>query len=85
MNIKNLETLILVRDMFTIHSDGSTQCNGYYNLCKIIENIENKRDNCFSIESFEEDLSSNDLIRPCKNCGRYRNEHTWGDPLNIGK
>ena len=38
----DLETLKHIKLIFSIHSDFSTQCNGYHNLCEIIEKIESK-------------------------------------------
>jgi hypothetical protein len=43
MDIKklDLDTLKAVRDMFQLHSDSSTSCNGYQTLITYIEEMEN--------------------------------------------
>jgi hypothetical protein len=38
----DLNTLKDVRDMFRLHSDHSTRCNGYRQLLRLIEAEENK-------------------------------------------
>lgn len=38
----DLETLKHIKLIFSVHSDFSTQCNGYHNLCELIEKIESK-------------------------------------------
>jgi hypothetical protein len=36
----DLDTLKQVKFTFDIHSDHSTMCNGYYSLCRMIEEAE---------------------------------------------
>jgi len=40
-NVKpDLRTLKLIKQMFDLHSDGSTMCNGYRSLCSIIDEMD---------------------------------------------
>jgi hypothetical protein len=43
MEKTELQILKEVKFMFDIHSDHSTQCNGYRSLCKTIEEMELKQ------------------------------------------
>lgn len=36
----DLRTLKLVKEMFSLHSDGSTMCNGYRSLCSVIDEMD---------------------------------------------
>jgi len=38
----DLRTLKLIKDMFRLHSDGSTSCNGYRSLCSLIEEMDKR-------------------------------------------
>lgn len=43
----HLDTLLAIKRMFEYHSDYSVHCNGYHNLCNIIEEKSKAKNNEF--------------------------------------
>jgi len=66
----NLETLKFVKQIFSIHSDMSTKCNGYNSLCQMIDQLEGNlisdisEDDQDKVDHYIKEFSKSSIIGP---------------------